>query len=79
MTIRGNGMDRRIKSAMTTSSDAHRARRDRESNMLNLLKSLRRGPEDHREIFADFAVLLVFVVADHLAAKQQRPKLRVVR
>ena len=47
--------------------------------MLNLFKSLRRGPDDHREIFADFAILLVFVVADHLAAKQQRPKLRVVR
>ncbi len=64
---------------MKTSFYAHRARRERESNKQNQLKSLRRGPEDHREIFADFAILLVFVVADHLAAKQQRPKLRVVR
>ena len=47
--------------------------------MFRFLKSLRRGPDDHREVFAEFAVLLVFVVADHMAAKRQRPRLRVVR
>ncbi len=46
--------------------------------MLKFFKSLRRGPDDHREVFAEFAVLLVSVVADHLAAKRQRPRLRVV-
>ncbi len=47
--------------------------------MLKMFKSLRRGRDDHCEVFAEFAILLVFVVADHLAAKRQRPKLRVVR
>ena len=47
--------------------------------MLKLLRSLRRGPGDHREVFAEFAVLMLFVIADHLAASRQRPRLRVVR
>ncbi len=47
--------------------------------MLQLFKSLRRAPGDHREVFAEFAVLMVFVVAEHLAATNQRPRLRVVR
>jgi hypothetical protein len=47
--------------------------------MLQLLKSLRRRPGDHRDVFAEFAVLMVFIVAEHLAATRDRPRLRVVR
>lgn len=47
--------------------------------MLDFLRSLRRGPGDHRAVFNEFAVLMVFVIADHLAASRQRPRLRVVR
>jgi hypothetical protein len=47
--------------------------------MIQFLKSLRRGPGDHREVFAEFAVLMVFVIADQLAAARERPRLRVVR
>ena len=47
--------------------------------MLQFLKSLRRGRVDHRAVFNEFAVLLVFVIADQLAAARQRPRLRVVR
>jgi hypothetical protein len=47
--------------------------------MLHFFKSLRRRPGDHREVFAEFAVLMVFVLAEHLAATQQRPRLRVVK
>ena len=47
--------------------------------MLQLFKSLRRGPGDHRSVFAEFAVLMVFVVAEHMAATKQRPRLRVVK
>ena len=47
--------------------------------MLRFWKSLRRGPDDHREVFADFAVLLVFAVAEQMAAAKDRPRLRVVR
>jgi len=47
--------------------------------MIEFFRSLRRGPERHRAVFAEFAVLMVFVVADHLAQAQRRPRLRVVR
>ena len=47
--------------------------------MLQMLKSLRRRPGDHRDVFAEFAVLMVFIVAEHLAATRDRPRLRVVR
>lgn len=39
-------------------------------NMLDLLKSLRRGADDHRSVFAEFAVLMVFVVAEQMVASQ---------
>ena len=47
--------------------------------MTEFLKSLRRRPGDHRDVFAEFAVLMVFIVAEHLAATRDRPRLRVVR
>jgi hypothetical protein len=47
--------------------------------MTRLLRALRRGPGDHRAVFAEFAVSMVFVVAEHLAAKRRQPRLRVVR
>ena len=47
--------------------------------MMDFFKSLRRGPRDHRDVFAEFAVLLVFVVAEHLAGAKERPRLRIVR
>ena len=31
--------------------------------MLEFFRSLRRGPGDHRDVFAEFAVKLVFLVA----------------
>ena len=46
--------------------------------MTKFLKSLRREPEDYRSVFAEFAVLLVFVVAEQIAAKD-KPRLRLVR
>ena len=45
--------------------------------MIDFLKSLRREPEDYRSVFAEFAVLLVFVVAEQIAAAKGKP--RVVR
>ena len=47
--------------------------------MRQFLHSLRRGPDEHRDVFAEFAVLMVFVIAEHLAATRDRPRLRVVR
>ena len=47
--------------------------------MITFFKSLRRSRTDHRAVFNEFAVLMVFVIADHLAAARQRPRLRVVR
>ena len=47
--------------------------------MLDFVKSLRRGPEDHREVFAEFALVLVFLRAEHMAAKRGKARLRVVR
>ena len=47
--------------------------------MTGFFKSLRRRPGDHRDVFAEFAVLMVFIVAEHLAATRDRPRLRVVR
>ena len=40
--------------------------------MLKLLRSLRREPDDHRSVFAEFAVMLVFIVAEQLAAGKRR-------
>jgi hypothetical protein len=47
--------------------------------MTKFLKSLRREPEDYRSVFAEFAVLLVFAVAEQMAVAKDRPRLRVVR
>jgi hypothetical protein len=47
--------------------------------MRDFFKSLRRGPDDHREVFAEFAVQLVFLVAEHRAARKRQARLRVVR
>jgi hypothetical protein len=47
--------------------------------MINFLKSLRREPEDYRSVFAEFAIMLVFAVAEQMAAAKDRPPLRVVR
>ncbi len=47
--------------------------------MLDFFKSLRRGPEDHRDVFAEFAMLLIFLRAEHMAAKKGQARLRVVR
>ena len=47
--------------------------------MKRLLNLLRRGPAEHEIVFSEFAILLVFVIADHLAAERKTPRLRVVR
>jgi hypothetical protein len=47
--------------------------------MLDFLKSLRRRPEDHREVFAEFAMVLMFLRAEQLATRRGRARLRVVR
>lgn len=47
--------------------------------MIEFYRSLRRGPDDHRDVFAEFAVQLVFIVAEQIAAKKGRARLRVVR
>ena len=47
--------------------------------MIEFFRSLRRSRADHRAVFNEFAVLMVFVIADHLAASRQRPRLRVVK
>lgn len=47
--------------------------------MLAFLKSLRRSPEDHRQVFAEFALVLVFLRAEHMAARRGAARLRVVR
>jgi hypothetical protein len=52
---------------------------NQETFMVDFLRSLRRGPGDHRDVFAEFAVLLVFVVAEQWAAARERPRLRMVR
>jgi hypothetical protein len=46
---------------------------------MEFLRSLRRGPADHRSVFTEFAVLLVFVVAESMMRAKERPRLRVVR
>jgi len=47
--------------------------------MIGFLKSLRRGPEDHRDVFAEFALVMIFLRAEHMAAKRGGARLRVVR
>lgn len=47
--------------------------------MLEFLRSLRVRVADHREVFAEFAVLLVFVIAEQAAQAKSAARLRVVR
>ena len=47
--------------------------------MTEFLKSLRRGRGGHRDVFSDFAVQLLFAVAEQMARKRKKPRLRVVR
>jgi hypothetical protein len=47
--------------------------------MLDFFKSLRRRPEDHREVFAEFAMVVIFLRAEHMAAKKGKARLRIVR
>ncbi len=47
--------------------------------MLDFFKSLRRGPGDHREVFAEFAMVLIFLRAEQLAMRKGKARLRVVR
>jgi hypothetical protein len=47
--------------------------------MLDFFKSLRRGRDDHREVFAEFAMILIYLRAEQLAAKKGKARLRVVR
>ena len=47
--------------------------------MLDFFKSLRRRPEDHRDVFSEFAMVMIFLRAEHLAAKKGQARLRVVR
>ena len=47
--------------------------------MIDLFKSLRRRPEDHRDVFAEFAMVMIFLRAEHMAAKKGQARLRVVR
>jgi hypothetical protein len=52
---------------------------EREPLMMELLKSLRRPPGEHRDVFAEFAVLMAFVVAEQLVSARHKPRLRVVK
>jgi hypothetical protein len=47
--------------------------------MLDFFKSLRRGSADHREVFAEFAMVMIFLRAEHMAARRGQARLRVVR
>jgi hypothetical protein len=47
--------------------------------MLDFFKSFRRPPEDHRDVFAEFAMLMIFLRAEHMAARRGQARLRVVR
>jgi len=47
--------------------------------MLDFFKSLRRVPGDHREVFAEFAMVMIFLRAEQTAVKRGQARLRVVR
>jgi hypothetical protein len=47
--------------------------------MLEFFRSLRRRPKAHREVFAEFAVQLLFLIAERMAARKGPARLRVVR
>ena len=46
--------------------------------MIDFIKSLRRGP-DHRDVFAEFSLVMIFLRAEHMAAKRGGARLRIVR
>ena len=47
--------------------------------MLDFLRSLRVGAAGHRDVFAEFAVLLVFTIGEQLAAAKNEARMRGVR
>ena len=47
--------------------------------MLDFFRSLRRGPEHHRDVFAEFAMVMIFLSAEHMAVKRGGARLRIVR
>ena len=47
--------------------------------MSDFFKSLRRGADEHRDVFAEFAMVLMFLRAEQVAASNGRARLRVVR
>ncbi len=47
--------------------------------MLDFLKSLRRGTGDYRDVFAEFAMTVIFLRAEQLAMRRGGARLRVVR
>jgi hypothetical protein len=47
--------------------------------MRKFFKSLRRGRDDHREVFAEFAMVMIFLRAEQLAMRKGGARLRVVR
>ena len=47
--------------------------------MSKFLSLLRRPAAGYRDVFSEFAVLLVFVIADHLAAERKSLRLEVKR
>jgi hypothetical protein len=47
--------------------------------MLDFFKSLRRRPGDHRGVFAEFAMVLIFLRAEQAAVRRGQARLRVVR
>jgi hypothetical protein len=52
---------------------------DREFPMIQFFRSLRRKPGGHRDVFAEFSVKLVFLLAERMAAQRRGARLRVVR
>ena len=46
--------------------------------MTEFFKSLRRGQGDHREVFAEFAMVMIFLRAEQSAARRGHARLRVV-
>ena len=47
--------------------------------MIDFLRSLRRGPDGHREVFAEFAMVMIFLRAEQVAMKKGQARLRVVK
>jgi hypothetical protein len=47
--------------------------------MTEFFKSLRSRPGDHRDVFAEFAMVLIFLRVEQSAARRGQARLRVVR